>query len=73
MLEECPVLKYLYYLKQIGISMSPIANNKLICKYSDSPFDKYFRLGMNVCLSTDDPLMLHITDQPLLEEYAIAS
>ncbi|CAD8192226.1 unnamed protein product [Paramecium octaurelia] len=71
-LEQSPVLKYLYYLKQIGISMSPIANNKLTCKYADSPFNSYFRQGLNVCLSTDDPLMLHITDQPLLEEYAIA-
>lgn len=61
-LEESPVLKYLYYLKQIGISMSPIANNKIVCKYSESPFNNYFRQGLNVCLSTDDPLMLHITD-----------
>jgi len=28
---------------------------------------------MNVSLSTDDPLMLHYTKEPLLEEYAIAS
>jgi len=42
--------------------MSPIANNKLICKYADSPFNNYFRLGLNVCLSTDDPLMLHMTE-----------
>ena len=42
-LEESPVLKYLYYLKQIGISMSPIANNKIVCKYSESPFNNYFR------------------------------
>jgi AMP deaminase len=28
---------------------------------------------MNVSLSTDDPLMLHYTRNPLLEEYAVAS
>jgi AMP deaminase len=28
---------------------------------------------MNVSLSTDDPLMLHLTDEPLIEEYAIAT
>jgi AMP deaminase len=28
---------------------------------------------MNVTLSTDDPLILHLTDEPLIEEYAIAS
>ena len=60
-LEQSPVLGYLYYLKQIGIAMSPISNNKLFCKYSDSPFRKYFERGMNVTLSTDDPLMLHHT------------
>ena len=28
MLEQSPVLQYLYYLRQIGISMSPLSNNK---------------------------------------------
>jgi len=28
---------------------------------------------LNVTLSTDDPLLLHLTDEPLIEEYAIAS
>jgi AMP deaminase len=72
-LNSSPVLKYLYYLKQIGISMSPISNNKLVCKYADSPFRSYFYQGLNVTLSTDDPLLLHLTDEPLIEEYAIAS
>jgi len=22
--------------------MSPVSNNKLVCKYSDSPFNRYF-------------------------------
>jgi AMP deaminase len=30
-------------------------------------------LGMNVSLSTDDPLILHMTRDPLYEEYACAS
>lgn len=30
-------------------------------------------MGLNICLSTDDPLILHLTNEPLLEEYAIAS
>ena len=41
-LESSPVLKYLYYLKQIGIAMSPISNNKLVCKYGASPFTSFF-------------------------------
>jgi len=28
---------------------------------------------MHVTLSTDDPLMMHKTEEPLLEEYSIAS
>ena len=29
--------------------------------------------GLNVSLSTDDPLMLHITKEPLVEEYCVAA
>ncbi|CAD8175933.1 unnamed protein product [Paramecium pentaurelia] len=72
-LQKSPVLQYLFYLKQIGIAMSPVSNNKLFCRYQKSPFQKYFQIGLNVCLSTDDPLILHLTNEPLLEEYAIAS
>ena len=28
---------------------------------------------MNVSLSTDDPLMLHYTKDPLVEEYSVAT
>ena len=30
------------------------------------------RVGLNVSLSTDDPLMFHHTREPLMEEYTIA-
>lgn len=30
-------------------------------------------IGMNVTLSTDDPLMLHYTKDPLVEEYSVAA
>jgi len=72
-LERNTVLEYLYYLHQIGMAMSPISNNKLFLKYKDHPFLKYFRRGLNVSLSTDDPLILHMTSDPLLEEYTVAS
>ena len=32
-----------------------------------------FIVGMNVSLSTDDPLMLHYTKDPLVEEYSVAT
>jgi AMP deaminase len=66
-------LQYLYYLDQIGIAMSPISNNKLFLDYDRSPFPSYFKIGMNVSLSSDDPLMLHMTNDPLLEEYSVAA
>lgn len=68
-----PGLQYLYYLKQIGVAMSPLSNNKLFLDYAKNPFPRYFAQGLNVSLSTDDPLMLHYTKDPLLEEYSVAA
>ena len=67
------VLQYLYYLAQIGIAMSPLSNHRLFLDLQRNPFPVYFAQGLNVSLSTDDPLMLHSTRDPLLEEYAVAS
>jgi len=67
-----PVLQYLYYIAQIGISVSPISNNALFLKMGDNPFPFFFTRGLNVTLSTDDPLMFHATSEPLLEEYTSA-
>ena len=53
--------------------MSPLSNNKLFLDYNKNPFPKYFYQGLNVSLSTDDPLMLHYTKDPLLEEYSVAA
>ncbi|EGR32018.1 hypothetical protein IMG5_098540 [Ichthyophthirius multifiliis] len=73
LLEKSPVLLYMFYLKQIGLAMSPLSNNKLFMKYEKQPFYKFFQIGVNVSISTDDPLILHMTNDPLLEEYSIAS
>merc|ERR1712228_5384 len=72
-LKKHPVLQYLYYLKQIGLSMSPLSNNLLFLEYDKNPFNIFFQRGLNVTLSTDDPLMIHYTKDPLIEEYAIAA
>jgi len=72
-LTKSPVLEYLYYLKQIGIALSPLSNNKLFLEYNKNPFPRFFARGLNVSLSTDDPLMIHVTNEPLLEEYAVAA
>jgi adenosine deaminase len=66
-------LQLLYYLSQVGIAMSPLSNNKLFLDYHRNPFVKYFSQGLNVSLSTDDPLMLHYTKDPLVEEYSVAA
>ena len=36
-------------------------------------FRQFFARGLHVSLSTDDPLMLHYTKDPLLEEYSVAA
>uniref|UniRef100_A0A7S2WBS6 AMP deaminase n=1 Tax=Rhizochromulina marina TaxID=1034831 RepID=A0A7S2WBS6_9STRA len=72
-LRKSPGLQYLYYLKQIGIAMSPLSNNKLFLDYNRNPFMKYFAQGLNVSLSTDDPLLLHYTKEALMEEYSVAA
>jgi AMP deaminase len=71
-LEQVPVLQYLYYLCQIGIAVSPLSNNCLFLPFSKSPFPELFRMGLNVSLTTDDPLQFHLTKESLMEEYAIA-
>ena len=65
-------LQYLYYLDQVGMSLSPLSNNFLFRKIAENPFPKFFRRGLNVTLSTDDPLLFHLSDDALLEEYSVA-
>ncbi|XP_021362572.1 AMP deaminase 2-like isoform X5 [Mizuhopecten yessoensis] len=73
MLRKVPVLQYLYYLAQIGIAMSPLSNNSLFLNYTRNPLPEYFARGLNVSLSTDDPLQFHFTKEALMEEYSIAA
>ena len=72
MLRKAPVLQYLYYLTQIGISMSPLSNNSLFLSIGSNPFPSFFAVGMNMALSTDDPLQFHFSKEPLIEEYSVA-
>eukprot|EP00854_Cymbomonas_tetramitiformis_P000582 gene582-983_t len=60
-LRKSPGLQYLYYLAQIGLAMSPLSNNSLFLDYHRNPFPNFFSRGMNVSLSTDDPLQIHLT------------
>jgi AMP deaminase len=66
-------MQYLFYLEQIGMAMSPLSNNALFLEFDRNPFIKFFRRGLNVSLSTDDPLQFHFTREPLIEEYSIAA
>lgn len=72
-LGESIVLQYLYYLAQVPISVSPMSNNALFARYNTNPFPKFFARGLNVTLSTDDPLQFHMTSEPLHEEYSMAA
>eukprot|EP00808_Paulinella_micropora_P010908 g12402.t1 len=71
-LDNCPPLQYLYYLCQIGLSVSPLSNNALFVPLAQNPFPTFLQRGLNVALSTDDPLQFHTTQEPLMEEYTIA-
>ncbi|KIM71476.1 hypothetical protein PILCRDRAFT_830308 [Piloderma croceum F 1598] len=73
LLRKVPALQYLFYLKQIGIAMSPLSNNALFLTYERNPLPDFFNTGLNVSLSTDDPLQFHFTKEPLLEEYSVAA
>ncbi|KAL5501480.1 AMD1 [Sanghuangporus vaninii] len=73
LLRKVPALQYLFYLKQIGIAMSPLSNNSLFLTYERNPLPDFFKIGLNVSLSTDDPLQFHFTKEPLLEEYSVAA
>lgn len=72
-LRKVPILQYAFYLDQIGIAMSPLSNNALFLTYDRNPFINYFKKGLNVSLSTDDPLQFAFTKEPLIEEYSVAA
>ncbi|KAJ0771600.1 putative AMP deaminase [Helianthus annuus] len=72
-LRKSPVLQYLYYLALIGLAMSPLSNNSLFLDYHRNPFPLFFLRGLNVSLSTDDLLQIHLTKELLVEEYSIAA
>ncbi|KAG1171186.1 hypothetical protein G6F70_006831 [Rhizopus microsporus] len=73
LLRKVPALQYLYYLAQIGIAMSPLSNNALFLTYERNPLPHFFQRGLNISLSTDDPLQFHFTKEPLIEEYSVAA
>lgn len=58
---QVPSIQYLYYLAQVGIAMSPLSNNHLFLDYNRSPLPEYFRRGLLISLSSDDPLQFHFT------------
>lgn len=73
LLRKLPFIQYLYYLDQIGLAMSPLSNNALFLTYDKNPFYNFYKKGLNVSLSTDDPLQFSYTKEPLIEEYSVAA
>jgi AMP deaminase len=71
-LSKAPVLQYLFCLAQIGLAVSPLSNDALFVPLQENPFHTFFKRGLNVSLSTDDPMIFHLTDEPLTEEYLVA-
>eukprot|EP01101_Sappina_pedata_P003239 TRINITY_DN1346_c0_g1_i1.p1 TRINITY_DN1346_c0_g1~~TRINITY_DN1346_c0_g1_i1.p1 ORF type:complete len:706 (-),score=238.52 TRINITY_DN1346_c0_g1_i1:36-2087(-) len=71
-LKKAPSIQYFYFLSQIGLAMSPLSNNALFLEYNKNPFPNFFARGLNVTVSTDDPLQFHYSREPLIEEYSVA-
>ncbi|KAJ4460163.1 putative AMP deaminase [Paratrimastix pyriformis] len=65
-------LQYLFYLAQVGLAMSPCSNNALFVEFPSQPLLKLFKRGLNISLTTDDPMQFHLTNNALIEEYSIA-
>jgi AMP deaminase len=59
LLRKVPALQYLFYLKQVGLAMSPLSNNALFLTYERNPFKDFFRVGLNVSLSTGMSTLCH--------------
>jgi len=58
-LDKQVTLQHLYYLDQVGLSISPLSNNFLFRKMKDSPFPKFFNRGLNVTLSGRPAVVSH--------------
>jgi len=67
------VLEYLFYLAEVGIAMSPLASDILTVPLLENPFHRFFKRGLKVSLASNNPMMVHLTDYPLMEEYALAA
>jgi len=46
--------------------MSPLSNNALFLTYERNPLPDFIKAGLNVSLSTDDPLQFHFTKVRLI-------
>ncbi|KAF9625187.1 hypothetical protein IFM89_020054 [Coptis chinensis] len=53
--------------------MSRLSNNSLFLDYHRNSFPMFFLWGLNVSLSTDETLQIHLTKAPLVEESSIAA
>ena len=54
--------------------MSPLSNNALFLTYERNPLPDFFKVGLNVSLSTDDPLQFHFTKvsfEPYFDDYVL--
>lgn len=65
------VLLYLYCKDKVGCALSPISNSYLSRNYRCLHLDLLFNVGLNMSINTDDPLMFHLTNDPLMEEYTM--
>lgn len=53
--------------------MSPLSNKQPFLDYHRNPLPVFVQRGLNVSLSSDDPLQIHLTKGALVEEYSVAA
>jgi AMP deaminase len=55
-----------------SLVVNPLGNS-LFLDYHRNPFLSFFARGLSVSLSTDDPLQIHLTREPLVEKFSVAA
>jgi len=51
----------------------PLLEDVLYCPYEMNPFLEFFQRGLRVYLSSDNPLQVHSSEQPLMEEFTVGA
>ena len=66
-------MQYMYYLAQIGITMSPLSSHVATALGGNNTFKRLYQRGLNITLSSSRPLARCVHTGPLDEIYFLAA